>query len=101
VRYGQNLLLDGSLQIQPGSASQQLQVQLGTDGGRITGTVFDSTRHLRAGAQLVLVPDGDRRGRPEQYKFAQSDIQGTFAIRGVPPGDYKLFAWEVLEPYAY
>jgi hypothetical protein len=100
-RYGQTFVADGSVELVGGAAPQSLQVLLGSDGGQIVGSVLNSSGQPRSGAQLVLVPNGDRRGRPEQYKLAKSDETGAFTIRAVPPGDYKIFAWEVLEPYAY
>jgi hypothetical protein len=33
--------------------------------------------------------------------LATSDALGRFSIRGVPPGDYKLFAWESIPSFAY
>ena len=30
-----------------------------------------------------------------------SDQYGHFVLRPVPPGDYKLFAWDDLEPYGF
>jgi hypothetical protein len=28
------------------------------------------------------------------HKFASTDADGKFEMTGVPPGDYKVFAWE-------
>lgn len=30
-----------------------------------------------------------------------TDQYGRFLLRGIPPGEYKLLAWEELEPRAY
>ena len=49
----------------------------------------------------VLVPDTARRGRREQYRVATAGEDGQAILRGIPPGDYKLFAWEELEENAY
>jgi hypothetical protein len=38
---------------------------------------------------------------PGRVENVTSDQNGRFAIRAIPPGDYKLFAWEDLEPNAY
>jgi hypothetical protein len=29
------------------------------------------------------------------------DTAGRFTLTGIAPGDYKIFTWELLEPYAY
>jgi hypothetical protein len=30
-----------------------------------------------------------------------TDEKGGFTFRFIPPGDYRVFAWEVLEPNSY
>jgi hypothetical protein len=35
------------------------------------------------------------------FRSTVSDANGRFTIPNVVPGDYKLYAWEVLEPFAY
>jgi hypothetical protein len=48
----------------------------------------------------VLVPDHNR-DRFDLYKEAASDSGGHFAMRGIIPGAYKIFAFEALEEYPY
>jgi len=67
----------------------------------VDGVVFDSVNRSFAGADVVLVPDPDRRASPDQYRAVKSDADGRFILRGIPPGDYKLFAWQGIEPNAY
>ena len=78
-----------------------LQILLGSDGGHLDVAVFDSQNQLHTGAQVVLVPDMARRNRPDQYLVAISDDDGRVHFQGIPPGSYKLFAWEGIEPNAY
>jgi len=47
------------------------------------------------------VPGEPRRHRPDQYRSAISAEDGKFSLRGIPPGDYKLFAWQFIETNAY
>ena len=35
------------------------------------------------------------------FKMATTDAQGHFTIKGIAPGDYKLFAWEQSEDPDY
>ena len=74
---------------------------MGTDGGRVIGTVADASGKPFAGAQVVLAPKGDRRNRPDQYRVSSSDEDGAFDLRGIPPGDYQLFAFEDIEDRAW
>ena len=78
-----------------------LEIQIGTDGGQLTGMVFDRVNTPSAGALITLVPAGDARLRPDRYRTALSAPDGSFTIRGVVPGDYRLFGWDDLEPNAY
>jgi hypothetical protein len=50
---------------------------------------------------VVLVPEGSRRAIRRFYKTAISQPDGRFEITGISPGDYKLFAWDEIEPGAY
>lgn len=49
----------------------------------------------------MLVPPEDRRQNPALYKTATSNAQGAFLMNAVPPGQYKLFAWESVPSTAY
>ncbi|MGA8765283.1 MAG: carboxypeptidase-like regulatory domain-containing protein [Candidatus Sulfotelmatobacter sp.] len=57
----------------------------------VEGTVTQGSE-ARSGIPVVLVPDGARRSYPRYYRQAVTDQSGRFALRAVPPGDYKLFA---------
>ena len=85
----------------PQNVGGPLDIQIGTDGGRITGAVFDRANTPSAGALITLVPEGDARLRPDRYRTALSGPDGSFTLRGIVPGDYRLFGWDDLEPNAY
>jgi Carboxypeptidase regulatory-like domain len=95
-RSGQTNLIGVTLGIGAGSPAP-FEIQLGTDGGHIDGTVADSAGKPFAGAQVVLVPKGIR----SNYRVSNSDEDGMFVLRGIPPGDYQLFAWEDVEDRAW
>ena len=48
----------------------------------------------------MLIPD-ENRDRIDLYKTTTTDQAGRYTLRGVAPGDFKLFAWEALEPNGY
>jgi hypothetical protein len=83
------------------SPPEPIRVVLGVDGGKVDGVVYDSNNRPFAGADVVLVPDAERRTSPNQYRAVKSDAEGHFMLRGIPPGDYKMFAWQAIEPNAY
>jgi Carboxypeptidase regulatory-like domain len=101
ARFGSDDILEKSLMLQTRLAGNPLQVLLGSDGGRLRVAVYNDKGQPQSDAQLVLVPDGARRSRREQYRLATSGEDGQAILRGIPPGRYKLFAWEELEPNAY
>jgi hypothetical protein len=53
-----------------------------------------------AGIQAVLVPERNR-DRVELFKAISTDTSGRFTLRGIPSGDYKVFAWDGLEPWGF
>jgi protocatechuate 3,4-dioxygenase beta subunit len=77
-----------------------LQVTLSAAGGQIQGNVLDQDSKPVRGITTVLIPDRNR-DRRDVYKIVVSDQNGHFNMRGVAPGDYKLFAWEDIEPFSY
>jgi hypothetical protein len=81
--------------------SATLQLHVGFSAGRVSGAVADERGTPVAGVQAVLVPDPSRRGRSDAYFAATTDQNGQFTFNSVPPGRYKLFAWEEVPPGAY
>jgi hypothetical protein len=79
----------------------QLQLQLGFTPGRVSGTVANDRAVAVAGVQAVLVPDEARRGRSDAYFAVTTNESGQFAFNNVPPGRYKVFAWEDIPAGAY
>ena len=65
------------------------------------GTVMDADGLPLAGVTAVLVPEMSRRARFHLYKTAETDQYGHFEMRGIVPGDYKLFSWEEAEDGAW
>ena len=57
---------------------------------------------LRAmsGVSVVLVPERSR-DRLDLYQTVTSGQDGRFSMRGITPGEYRLFAWEEIEPFSY
>jgi hypothetical protein len=53
------------------------------------------------GVRVVLVPDSARRNEFRLFKESTTDQYGRFDMRGIAPGDYKLFSWEQVEPNAW
>ncbi len=54
-----------------------------------------------ADAVIVAVPEARFRNRPDRYRKTVADQSGRFTLRGMPPGEYTLFAWESVDGDAY
>ena len=80
---------------------QSLTVTISCRGARIHGTVKDSDGLPAAGVWVVLVPDEAHRNEYRRYKAQTTDQYGRFDLRGVAPGDCKLFSWEQVERNAW
>jgi len=99
ARYGGVDALTQKISIN-GASSGRLEVGLSTKSGRLTGAVADRDRRPAPDVEAVLIPEGDFR-RPDRYKIARTDANGRFLIRGIAPGNYRIYAWESIDRFRY
>jgi len=78
-----------------------LDLVASANGAVIDGVVSDRKGGAVANAVIVAVPEPRLRGRLDRYRKTVSDQSGWFTLRGVPPGDYTLLAWESMDGEAY
>jgi hypothetical protein len=91
IRLGDTDVLNGPLHLE-GKPSTRLEVVIGRNSGAIEGQVETDPQSSVADVSVVLVPDVRRR--TELYRTTTTDVSGRFHLDRVPPGDYKVFAWE-------
>jgi hypothetical protein len=89
VRVSGRSVLDSGLHI-GSDAPDSIEVVIVAMGSSIEGKITGSTSPLPAA--LILLPDSFRRGHPAFYRMLSLTENGTFAMKGIPPGIYKLFA---------
>jgi hypothetical protein len=77
-----------------------LELTLSRSGTEVDATILDAAANPVTGIQVVMIPETQRE-RHELYKTALTDPEGKAVIRGLAPGDYRLFAWEDIEPFSY
>src|SRR5579864_118154 len=100
ARLGDKDVLDSGIDGSHG-ASGPLEILLTSNGGQVEGVVLNAEEQPATGAAVVLVPDSARRSQSRFYKETTTDQYGRYNIKGLAPGEYKLFAWEDVENGAY
>jgi hypothetical protein len=92
VRMGDKQLADRRFDLS--SKPEPLMVVLGADIGEVEGTVQNAQGEPLARARVDAIAYGDHASRADLNRFGFTDEKGEFKIKDVPPGDYKVFAWE-------
>jgi hypothetical protein len=100
VRLGTADVLDNGLHVD-GKPDGTLQVEVATNSGSIFGRVLDENRETAIPAKMVVVPDNTRRRRIDLFFQVPMSPTGRFSLDGIPPGQYKLFAWAHVDDGAW
>lgn len=80
--------------------SGPIAITLGTDLGVVEGSVENEAGDPLQRVRVTLIPYGNHLGRSDLSRFAFTDEKGHFKMRGTGPGEYKLFAWDNVDPGA-
>jgi hypothetical protein len=99
VRQAGVSIFDSGFEIR-GRNPDPVQVLIKSGAGSLEGTVQDAAGKLLSAGVVVLVP-ATRRENDALYYNTRSDSAGNFSIRGIAPGDYKLFSWDVMPQGAH
>lgn len=99
ARLGDVDVLPG-LELRPGQPAGQLELVLGANAARVEGVITDDQNEALPGVQVWIIPDSRRRSETRLFQAATTDQKGRFVLRSLAPGEYKLFAWDGLEPGA-
>jgi protocatechuate 3,4-dioxygenase beta subunit len=78
---------------QPGPGTY-LEVILSANGATIEGMVTDEKGQSAARVTALCVPSAEHRKRADLYQRAVTDAKGRFALPGLNPGEYSVFAFE-------
>jgi uncharacterized protein (DUF2141 family) len=74
-----------------------LTITMGTDTAELEGTAKRATGEPAPRARITVIPYGQNLRRTELQRFGITAEDGTFHIKDIPPGEYKVFAWEDVE----
>ncbi|HLK63156.1 MAG TPA: carboxypeptidase-like regulatory domain-containing protein [Bryobacteraceae bacterium] len=84
------------------NGSGPIDVVVSPKAGLVTGVVRADAGQPAPGATVVMIPqEKERSPIPECYQQGTADQYGRFAFKSVAPGEYKVYAWEDVEPTAW
>jgi Carboxypeptidase regulatory-like domain len=78
-----------------------LDVVASPNGATIDGVAAEKNGEPIGNAVIVAVPEARWRSRLDRFRKTTTDQNGKFALRGIPPGEYTLFAWDSVDGEAY
>jgi hypothetical protein len=99
ARLGETNLLSDHFRF-AGAESGMLSIVISSNSGQIDGNASSMTGQPMPGSRVVLIPESNR-DRSELFRPVTADPVGHFIVSNVAPGDYKLAAWEAIEPFAF
>jgi hypothetical protein len=98
IRFGSQDLMKTPLDLTGGSGGA-INVVLSPNAGDISGTVHGADGMPLASAVVTLwtpgVPEG---GVTDFTRIALTDANGQFKFASLPPGNYRIAAWEQIDP---
>lgn len=80
---------------------EQLEIHVNSHGSSVEGLVVDSTDRPLPGALVVAVPEHARNSGVDQSRTSTADQYGQFALHGLAPAKYEIYAWEDIVEGAY
>jgi len=100
ARLGGIDVLTAGVTVDSKQAPGSLEIVVSPNGANVDGVISKDQQPF-PGCTVTLVPDPPHRGEKRLFKSTTTDQNGHFVFQGVPPGDFKVFAWEKIEPDAY
>jgi hypothetical protein len=94
IRVGGADVLDSGVRLIP-VEGLSMEIVLGTNAGILEGRVTRDGKPVADVTVGMLPNTASARGyRTDMHRTILTDTYGHFQLRGLPPGDYKIFAWE-------
>jgi protocatechuate 3,4-dioxygenase beta subunit len=100
IRFGDEDALANGLNLARGAGSS-VDIVLSPSAGSVEAVVLDAKQQPATGVYVVAVPEGARADSQQYYKMGVTDPYGRASLKGLAPGDYKLYAWEGVEANAW
>jgi Carboxypeptidase regulatory-like domain len=99
IKLGSEDGLSGKLHLDA-EPREPLEIVIGMNAASLEGRVITPVPGQDLSAlSVALIPE--TRNRPETFKSTTTDKDGHFIFERIPPGNYKVFAWESVENNAW
>ena len=98
VRYGSADVADGGLAVHPG-IDALLQLKMSCRAAQIEGVALMGDSLPAAGVYVVAIPDVPLRNQEWKYRAEITDQNGRFLLRGILPGEYRIFSWDSADDF--
>jgi len=96
ARLGSVSMMDWKIQI-PSGTDSTLEYTISCRAAHLEGQVLTSDSLPAVGVYVALIPEERLRENHAAYSYDQTDQTGHFLLKGILPGDYKLFSWSHVE----
>ncbi len=96
IRVGDYDVSEAGLDLSKGALSGEISITLSANGGGLKGNVHNEDGTSTGGAQVVAMPISSLY-RP---KTVIAESNGHYEIKGLAPGEYRVFAFQEIEPGA-
>jgi hypothetical protein len=93
--------LNSLIRIDGAQAISGVEIVLGPAGASVDGRIVNAKQEVMDRATVVLLPQGPPPFREDRYRTLTTDKSGQFQFRGLPPGEYRVLAWEDVDPGAW
>jgi hypothetical protein len=96
ARAGSTPMVNGKISIHSGG-DNSLEAGVSCRAPHVEGQVLTDDSLPAVGVFVVLIPEQRLREQSSNYATANTDQNGYFLLKGIMPGDYKLFSWDSVE----
>ena len=101
IRVGDADVTESGVDFTGGVISAEVTVLVSMTAAQIDGTVQNDKSEPAPGAFVVAIPEGKRREIDRYYATAATDDSGHFTLKNLAPGDYRVYAFDLVENGAY
>lgn len=101
VRFGDNDVTDAPLDLTSGVPAGELSVTIAMSAAQLTGSVQNEKNDPVTNGFVVLIPEGKRREIDTSHSTTNTDQYGNYSLKGVAPGEYRLFAFDNIDAGSY